>query len=183
MKVHEAIIKIRTEMKQSVHKNGFNNFHKYKFAKATDVIAHCRDLCNKYELAIIPQGVTDINWSKNDQVMTGIAKFLLLTDEDGVEVSVLAAGEDKSDKHAYKAMTGALKYLLIQVFLLETDDDPEKDDSPEEKKPKMSKKQLEQALPRIDEEGEAYYLKLQQHFALSELQEAELMERIAYNKQ
>jgi hypothetical protein len=37
-------------------------------------------------------------------------------------------GSDKGDKGAYKAITGALKYALTSTFLIETGDDPEKED-------------------------------------------------------
>ena len=35
------------------------------------------------------------------------------------------AGEDKGDKAIYKAITGALKYILTTSFLIPTGDDPE----------------------------------------------------------
>src|ERR1700738_5163472 len=43
------------------------------------------------------------------------------------EITVKVAGEglDTGDKAPYKAMTGALKYALLQSFLLATGDDPE----------------------------------------------------------
>ena len=50
------------------------------------------------------------------------------TDEiSGEEVTARVAGEglDVGDKASYKAMTGALKYALLQSFLLATGDDPE----------------------------------------------------------
>jgi len=45
------------------------------------------------------------------------------------EISVKVAGEglDPGDKAPYKAMTGALKYALLQSFLLATGDDPEEE--------------------------------------------------------
>jgi hypothetical protein len=44
----------------------------------------------------------------------------------GEELTVRVAGEgaDAGDKAPYKAMTGALKYALLQSFLLATGDDP-----------------------------------------------------------
>ena len=51
----------------------------------------------------------------------------------GEEITARVAGEglDMGDKASYKAMTGALKYALLQSFLLATGDDPEdeRDDS------------------------------------------------------
>ena len=45
----------------------------------------------------------------------------------GEELTVRVPGEgaDAGDKAPYKAMTGALKYALLQSFLLSTGDDPE----------------------------------------------------------
>lgn len=37
-------------------------------------------------------------------------------------------GHDSGDKAVYKAITGALKYMLTSNFLIETGDDPEEDD-------------------------------------------------------
>jgi hypothetical protein len=50
------------------------------------------------------------------------------------------------------------------------------------KKPLMKINQIEPALQRIDEEGEAYYLKLKEHFALTEEQGLAMLERVAYTK-
>ena len=50
------------------------------------------------------------------------------TDVDTAEeITVKVAGEglDAADQAPYKAMTGALKYALLQSFLLATGDDPE----------------------------------------------------------
>lgn len=38
-------------------------------------------------------------------------------------------GRDRGDKAPYKALTGALKYALIQTFLIATGDDPEHEGS------------------------------------------------------
>ena len=47
--------------------------------------------------------------------------------DSGEEVVAKVAGQglDPGDKAPYKAMTGALKYALLQSFLLATGDDPE----------------------------------------------------------
>ena len=52
------------------------------------------------------------------------------TDVDtGEEITAKVAGQglDAGDKAPYKAMTGALKYALLQSFLLATGDDPEEE--------------------------------------------------------
>jgi hypothetical protein len=47
--------------------------------------------------------------------------------DSGEEIVAKVAGQglDPGDKAPYKAMTGALKYALLQSFLLATGDDPE----------------------------------------------------------
>jgi hypothetical protein len=47
--------------------------------------------------------------------------------DSGEEIVAKVAGQglDVGDKAPYKAMTGALKYALLQSFLLATGDDPE----------------------------------------------------------
>src|SRR6202045_3796544 len=47
--------------------------------------------------------------------------------DTGEEITAKVAGQglDSGDKAPYKAMTGALKYALLQSFLIATGDDPE----------------------------------------------------------
>jgi hypothetical protein len=44
-------------------------------------------------------------------------------------------GRDSGDKAPYKALTGALKYALIQTFLIATGDDPEEERSDHQPQP------------------------------------------------
>src|SRR4029077_15026588 len=46
---------------------------------------------------------------------------------EAITVKVAGEGLDSGDKAPYKAMTGALKYALLQSFLLATGDDPEEE--------------------------------------------------------
>jgi hypothetical protein len=60
--------------------------------------------------------------------MTHVVMSYSFADADSAEeITVKVAGEgvDSGDKAPYKAMTGALKYALLQSFLLATGDDPE----------------------------------------------------------
>jgi hypothetical protein len=77
-------------------------------------------------------------------------------DSDSGEVFAVQAvgtGKDNADKGAYKAYTGASKYVLMKTFLLATGDDPEDDGVPApeptpEKKPAV--KSMKQALEEDD---------------------------------
>ena len=42
-------------------------------------------------------------------------------------------GQDSGDKGIWKAVTGAIKYIMTSTFLIPTGDDPEKDEGKEKK--------------------------------------------------
>jgi hypothetical protein len=44
---------------------------------------------------------------------------------DQLKGTFIGSGEDKGDKAVYKAITGAIKYILTSTFLIPTGDDPE----------------------------------------------------------
>src|SRR5262249_29159101 len=56
-----------------------------------------------------------------------VMNYRFVDARSGEELTVRVAGEgaDPGDKAPYKAMTGALKYALLQSFLLASGDDPE----------------------------------------------------------
>lgn len=138
-KILNAILTVREKV-GTVEKTGHNDFHNYDYSKANDIIRATREAVNEAQIVIIPTRVEDVVLTKDDTVEEFTMHYRLICAEDGsfIDASVRCAGEDKGDKRAYKANTGALKYLFIQVFLLETDDDPENDN--EEKKTKTTKK-------------------------------------------
>ncbi len=47
--------------------------------------------------------------------------------DEVLSVPSYGEGRDRGDKAPYKALTGALKYALIQTFLIATGDDPEQE--------------------------------------------------------
>ena len=52
--------------------------------------------------------------------------FADVDSDEQLVAKVAGQGLDSGDKAPYKAQTGALKYALLQSFLLATGDDPEK---------------------------------------------------------
>ena len=62
-----------------------------------------------------------------EHVARVVMSYSFVDVDTGEEITVKIAGEglDSGDKAPYKAMTGALKYALLQSFLLATGDDPE----------------------------------------------------------
>ena len=140
MSVYKKILDIRKSV-GVVNKNGENKFHHYNYATINDVIHEVRDKCNEHGILFIPLGIENPVYTKADQVISGLFKFKVVDADSGdsFESGVMAGGEDKGDKHTYKTDTGALKYLLIQLFLLPTEDDPENDKN-DKQPPKASDK-------------------------------------------
>lgn len=120
----------------NVQKNGYNDFHKYAFAKEGDVAAAVRHLLANENIAITPEvgkyEVRDISGGKEKVKLLAIVE-VIFTIRDGdsdesIRLPWLGTGEDAGDKCVYKAFTGAEKFLLLKLFLIPTGDDPEASD-------------------------------------------------------
>lgn len=125
-----------------IPKNGFNSFHKYKYATESDVQDACRKSMSERNLIMIPNVLDE----KNREVLTakGKTEFIStltiefrLEDGESGEVRkfvVVGEGQDSGDKASYKAFTGAQKYALMKLFMIPTGDDPERDRNPDTNK-------------------------------------------------
>jgi hypothetical protein len=126
----------------AVEKTGYNSFHKYYYLKEEDIINAVRPLLAKYGVAMIPTVLeetlgethgSDRNGNPRTEFLCRLkVQFRFVDIEnpiDSVSVVTVGHGTDPSDKSAYKALTGALKYCLRQLFMIsEGGDDPENDD-------------------------------------------------------
>lgn len=124
---------------QHVPKNGRNQFHGYNYATEADITECVRAEMAAQGLMLIPS-VLNVEWgtvptkSGTDRLCTLTVEFTLTDGVQDRKLQVLGEGQDRGDKATYKAMTGALKYALLKLFLIPTGDDPEKD-APEERAP------------------------------------------------
>ena len=110
-----------------VPKNGYNSFHKYQYVLEADLVDHIRPLLAERRVTIIPT-VKEFNRAGS---MTEVLYEYLIVDGDSGETlttSSIGFGDDKGDKGAYKASTGAFKYMLMRLFMVATGDDPEGDE-------------------------------------------------------
>ncbi len=134
--VYEKIANIQ----QSIHtviKGGFNDFHKYKFARERDVVAEIKPMLGREGLCIthtlvedveVPHGKTQKGDEKYLTKLTILFRITNVKDKDDfVECRAIGYGQDGEDKGAPKAYTMALKYFLSKTFLVETGDDVEND--------------------------------------------------------
>jgi len=124
-----------------VQKLGKNKAQDYKYAGEAQLINALRPVLLKHKVICVPGEAKVVNSTcevVNDKktYRTVIQYTWVYTHvPSGTHMQVQAIGEgvDTGDKAAYKAATGALKYSLRQPFLIETGDEPEAHDEPEEK--------------------------------------------------
>ena len=127
-----------------VPKSGYNAFHKYKYVTESDLVEALSGLLAAENVALL------VSWSmcttrdpeaKGGPVTTleGTATFCCGDTGATHAVGIVGTGQDKGDKGVYKAATGAVKYLLMKCFLVDTGDDPERDTAPAPKQPPARK--------------------------------------------
>ena len=103
-----------------VAKNGTNDFHKYKYATATDVLEKVNASLTKHCIASVVtpnllsmQQVTTAK-GNTEQLATVEAIVTLIDAESGESFTIkgLGSGQDAGDKSIAKAQTMALKYAV-----------------------------------------------------------------------
>src|SRR6266849_3013187 len=116
-----------------IQKRGYNERHNYNYVAAADIAGTIGDILAELGVVVIPR-LESITYEppapgRLDSVRVArVIMAYIFTDVNSCEeITARVAGEglDVGDKASYKAMTGALKYALLQSFLLATGDDPE----------------------------------------------------------
>ena len=114
-----------------VKKEGHNDYQNYSYATHADIVEELRKTIAEEGIFILPHPQE----FSLDQTLTTIHMDFEIIDTEtgyGITVNWIGQGMDKGDKGIYKAYTGALKYFLLDTFMISTGDDPEKE-SPENK--------------------------------------------------
>lgn len=118
-----------------IKKRGRNTVQGYDYVMAADIAGEMGSLLAEHGLAFAPVE-QEWDWDTRESSRGGAlfvcklhVKYSLLDTETGQSIIIPSFGEgmDSGDKAAYKAMTGALKYALIQTFLIAAGDDPEEE--------------------------------------------------------
>lgn len=111
---------------------------------------------------VVPGSVSVVPRSGKPGDVTTLVVEYVLTDGDSGESIVCATvgqGFDSLDKGAYKAMTGALKYVLRQTFLIPTGDDAEAPTTVDDEEPTAGQRKLvKQMKESLDLAGEQWEL-------------------------
>ena len=116
-----------------VQKRGHNERKNYNYVTAADIAGAVGDILAELGVVVVPR-LESISHepsrtarSEVEHVARVVMAYTFMDVDTTEEITVKVAGEglDAGDKAPYKAMTGALKYALLQSFLLATGDDPE----------------------------------------------------------
>lgn len=120
-----------------LQKDGYNSHHRYMYVSEAA-------LAKAVSAELAKQGVAMIPFCEDMRVEGSLYTVFMRYDftdgENTLSVRTVGQGQDKQDKGAYKAMTGALKYALRQTFLIPTGDDPEEEEAPQRAQPPQQPK-------------------------------------------
>jgi translation elongation factor P/translation initiation factor 5A len=115
-----------------IQKRGHNERFNYSYVTAADIAGSVGNILSELGVVVIPclENITYESAAGRGETtrMARVVMAYTFSDVDsGEEIVAKVAGQglDAGDKAPYKAMTGALKYALLQSFLLATGDDPE----------------------------------------------------------
>ena len=138
-KIAKKFVEVMRECSH-VAKNGTNEFHRYKYATATDVLEKVNASLTKHGLASIVSpnllNMQQVTTAKgNVEQLATVEVVITLIDSESGEILTLkglGSGQDSSDKAVAKAQTMAMKYAYLNSLAIATNDDPEADSHTDE---------------------------------------------------
>jgi len=152
VKLFQKILAVQKVL-EPLEKTGWNDFQRYNYSTAGDVLLPVRRACNEQGLIVIADCI-DANIESGRASCT--IRLSVTDSETGESLSVTAPGyaEDFSykenrpngDKAVYKAITGATKYAVRSFFCLPSDDDPERTPNKLAAKPSVNNTKPDAAL-------------------------------------
>lgn len=130
-----------------IEKDKKNTFHNYTYASEEAIKKAVHEQLVKngllFSVSMEECNVTETKTKKGDPTrITNVRiNYCFIDIETGDKMcgSFYGTGEDALDKGTYKALTGAIKYILTSTFLIPTGDDPEneKAEPKQESKPQV----------------------------------------------
>ena len=122
-----------------IQKRGHNTFHKYRYAKDTDISTAFSKAFRDHQVFMFSSIVDrqchsyKTRGDKDSFLITVQLEVTFVDAESGesFKTTFYGDGSDSDDKAVYKAITGAQKYALMKTFLVATGDDPEKEEKVE----------------------------------------------------
>lgn len=146
----------------AVEKKGRNTMQNYNFVRAADVANEVRKALKDAGIAFAYNVEQERFWdspTKNGGLQFYCSlkvrgTFIDSESGESVECSTIGWGADTGDKAPYKAMTGALKYMLRMPFLIPDESDPEESEPEPATRPEVVRKSKQADPQTIEEEVE-----------------------------
>lgn len=119
-----------------IQKQGRNDFHKYNYAAAAQVLEKVNESCVENGIATIAipevlsvETPTNRSGAQENRVTVHMAVTLVNIDEPKEMMTLhgIGCGQDAGDKAVMKAQTAAMKYAWMMGLQISTGDDPEAD--------------------------------------------------------
>ena len=129
----------------------------YSFVSHDAVSAAIHPLLVKHGIVAVPRVISWAQDGNRTSVDLEVDFVNIDTPEDGITVPVFGYGIDKQDKGPGKAISYATKYAMLKLFVLETGDDPERDqidhvaDKIKPKTPRKHSKIVSETIAKQDE--------------------------------
>ena len=124
MNLQEKFLAI-TEKAQAIEKKGYNDYSKYSYVRAVDVIAEIQSLLIEFKVAVNIDEVEHIRDSIGKNFHSTLRCKATWTNvenpKETEETHFYTVSADTLDKDIFKAKTNGLKYLFAQKFLIVTD--------------------------------------------------------------
>jgi len=162
--MYEVLFKVWQELPDYLKKDGYNKIMKYNYISERKIKELINPLFKKYGI-IFKVDVTNpsiVPIGEKGRVLTTVTvKYALVLAEDPetkIEGEFIGQGVDNGDKGIYKAITGAVKYIFMSLFLIPTGDDPENDEG--DSKPKRTVKTANPALENAKAVSRRLYAQL-----------------------
>ena len=159
-KIAAKLVKVMAECAY-IQKNGTNDFHRYKYATAADVLEKVNSFLVKHGIAVTAQTeLIDLrevlNHKGNAERLATVKTTLTLIDSESgecVSCSGIGGGQDPGDKAAMKACTASIKYAYMLTLAMATGDDPEADTGVDERMTGEVRPKLPDAPPGCSDCG------------------------------
>ena len=133
LSLKQKLAEVRLRIGQ-IEKRGLNEQGNYKYVRAADLAGAVGDVLAELGVILLPR-LESIsteplgNRTGAEHLTRVVISYTFIDANSSEELTVKMAGEglDAGDKGVCKAQTSALKYTLLQSFLIATGDDPEED--------------------------------------------------------
>lgn len=161
---------------ERIEKDKHNQQGNYQYASEKAIKEVFHPLFMEHGLILVPVGQEMVNFTppsgdKKSYITTIKCTFAIVDLETGAELHMeqIASGGDSLDKGTFKAITGAIKYVLTTLFLIPTGDDPEGDSGPKQRQTPQART----AAPRgqLDENSPISEAQVKRLFAIAKSKE------------